>query len=106
MIKIMATGRGIFFICLNAAASIKQNVDTFQLYLNQLYSLSMFRPLLTLSFLFLLCKFSSAEDLRGDTIDIRSYKINIDLSDFTTKVLHADVTISLKARMNNVERSP
>lgn len=63
----------------------------------------MFRQLLTLTFLFLLCKFSAAEDLRGDTIDIRSYQINIDLSDFTTKVLHADVTIGLKAKMNNVQ---
>ncbi len=63
----------------------------------------MFRQLLVLSFFFLLCKLSNAEDLRGDTIDIRSYKINIDLSDFTTKVLHADVTIGLKAKMNNVQ---
>ncbi len=44
-----------------------------------------------------------AEDLRGDTIDIRSYQIKLDLSDFSTKILYADVTIGMKAKVNNVQ---
>lgn len=52
--------------------------------------------------LFWVTEFASAEDLRGDTIDIRAYQINIDLSDFATKILHADVTIGLKAKLNSV----
>ncbi|MCX6199452.1 MAG: M1 family aminopeptidase [Bacteroidetes bacterium] len=63
----------------------------------------MFRKSLLLFFLFLLCKFLPAEDLRCDTIDIRSYQINIDLSDFATKILYADVTIGMKAKINNVQ---
>jgi len=44
-----------------------------------------------------------SEDLRTDTIDIRSFRLNLDLSDFTTKILYADVTIGCKAKMNGVE---
>ncbi len=53
----------------------------------------------------ILCSFlitTKAADFRGDTVDIRSYRINLDLSDFTTKILYGDVTIGLKAKMNNV----
>lgn len=44
-----------------------------------------------------------AKDLRGDTIDIRSYQLRLDLSDFTGKIMRGDATIGIKAKMNGVE---
>lgn len=45
---------------------------------------------------------SHAQDLRGDTIDLRSFNLKLDLSDFTTKVLRAEATIGIKAKQNGV----
>jgi aminopeptidase N len=56
-----------------------------------------------LPFLLFAFQFTQAEDLRGDTIDIRSYKLNLDLSDFTAKVLRGNATIEIKAKKNGVE---
>lgn len=56
-----------------------------------------------LPFLLLAFHFIQAIDLRCDTIDIRSYKLNLDLSDFTTKVLGGNATIEIKAKKNGVE---
>ncbi len=44
----------------------------------------------------------AAEDLRGDTVDIRSYKLNLDLSDFTGKILHGEAVIGCKSKMSGV----
>lgn len=44
-----------------------------------------------------------AQDKRGDTIDIRSFLLNLDMSDFTTKTLRGKATIGIKAKMNGVE---
>ena len=63
----------------------------------------MLRKSLVLSVLLLAFGFTHAVDLRGDTIDIRSYNLKLDLSDFTNKVLKADALIGIKARKNGVE---
>ncbi|MBP6731968.1 MAG: M1 family metallopeptidase, partial [Chitinophagales bacterium] len=52
-----------------------------------------------LQLLFLLPK---AQDLRGDTIDLRSFNLKLDLSDFTTKVLRAEAVIGIKSKQNGV----
>ena len=59
---------------------------------------------------FLLCLFFlpfaqllRADDLRGDTIDIRNYLLKLDLRDFETRVLHGSATIGIKAKLNDVE---
>ncbi len=56
-----------------------------------------------LSILAFAFQFMEAKDLRGDTIDIRSYVLKLDLSDFTGKVLKGDAVIGIKAKMNGVE---
>lgn len=56
-----------------------------------------------LSTLFLIAHFAHAQDLRGDTIDIRSYQLKIDLSDFATKILKGSATIGIKAKKNGVD---
>lgn len=61
------------------------------------------RLLFLLSFSLFLSISSAAEDRRGDSIDIRTYQINLDLSDFSSKILYADVTIGMKAKMSNVQ---
>ena len=43
-----------------------------------------------------------ANDLRSDTIDIRSYFLKLNLTDFTTKTLHAEAEIDIKSLQNNV----
>lgn len=45
---------------------------------------------------------SKATDLRSDTIDIQSYKLKIDLTDFVTKSLKAEAEIEIKSLRNNV----
>ncbi len=55
--------------------------------------------------LFCLCLFilsGNARDARGDTIDIVSCRLNIDLSDFSGKILYADATLGIKSKMNGV----
>jgi aminopeptidase N len=54
-------------------------------------------------FSLLLAVFAGAEDLRGDTIDICSYNLKLDLSDFTTKVMKADATVGIKAKKNGID---
>ncbi len=59
-----------------------------------------------LSIVILLLAFNSclfADDLRGDTIDIHSYLMRLDFSVFTNHILTGDVTIGVKAKMNNVQ---
>ena len=46
-----------------------------------------------------------AEDLRGDTIDIRSCQLRIDLSDFTNKILKGDALLGIKAKKNEIGRA-
>lgn len=46
----------------------------------------------------------NARDARGDTIDIVSYQLRLNLTDFSTKILYGDATIGVKAKMNGVER--
>lgn len=48
-------------------------------------------------------KLVHAQDLRGDTVDIRSILLNLDLSDFTTKVMRAKATLGVNAKKNGVE---
>ncbi|HWB63478.1 MAG TPA: M1 family aminopeptidase [Chitinophagales bacterium] len=43
-----------------------------------------------------------ADDLRGDTLDVHSYLLRLDFTNFSTKVLYADATIGIKAKMANV----
>jgi aminopeptidase N len=43
-----------------------------------------------------------AGDLRGDTIDLHSYQLKIDLRDFDGHILYGAATIGVKARLNNV----
>lgn len=47
--------------------------------------------------------FLQAQDLRGDSIDIRAYTIRMDVSDFATKVLKGDAMLGIKAKTNAVE---
>ena len=44
-----------------------------------------------------------ADDLRGNAIDIHSYKLAIDLRDFETHILHGSATISIGALQNGVD---
>ncbi|MBL0310597.1 MAG: hypothetical protein IPP77_13285 [Bacteroidetes bacterium] len=43
-----------------------------------------------------------ANDRRGDTIDIRSVRLNLNLTDFTNKFMYADAVIGIQSRMNAV----
>ena len=54
--------------------------------------------------LLLLALFAPAkgQDLRGDTIDIQSYVMRLDFTDFANGVLKANATLVIKAKMNNV----
>ena len=45
---------------------------------------------------------ASADDLRGDTIDVHTYLIRLDLSRVNTDSLWSDATIGIKAKMNGV----
>ncbi|MCO5279506.1 MAG: hypothetical protein M9931_00455 [Chitinophagales bacterium] len=45
---------------------------------------------------------SKASDLRSDTIDIQSYILKIDLTDFANKSLKAEAEIEIKSLQNNV----
>lgn len=46
---------------------------------------------------------SNANDLRSDTIDVRSYYLKIDLTDFGTKILKGEARLGIKAKMNGVQ---
>ena len=43
-----------------------------------------------------------SQDLRSDTLDLKSYLLNIDLTDFTTQILKGSAQIGVKAKLNNV----
>ncbi len=60
------------------------------------------KRLLSTFFLVLIAAGLWAQGLRSDTIDLRSFNLKLDLSDFTTKVLRGDATIGIKAKMNGV----
>ena len=45
-----------------------------------------------------------ASDIRGDTINIHTCQLNIDLSDFEGHILHGEAVIGIKARLNNVNQ--
>ncbi len=47
--------------------------------------------------------FVDAQDFRSDTIDIRSYNLKLDLSDFAAKILKGDAIVGIKAKMNGVD---
>ncbi|MES2622068.1 MAG: hypothetical protein V4615_14555, partial [Bacteroidota bacterium] len=58
---------------------------------------------LLLAILFLIFNLPAySEDFRSDTVDIRTYQLHLDLSNFTTKILYGDVTMGCKAKMNGV----
>lgn len=60
------------------------------------------KKLILLTSLLLWFALPKAQDLRQDTIDIRSYILNLDLSDFTTKVLRGEAVIDIQAKQNGV----
>jgi len=43
-----------------------------------------------------------AQDLRSDTIAVDQYTMHLDFTDFTPKILYANVVVGIKAKMNNV----
>lgn len=45
---------------------------------------------------------SKAQDLRGDTIDIHSYVMHLDFTDFGGRQMKASATMVIKAKINNV----
>lgn len=47
--------------------------------------------------------FLQAQDLRGDSIDIRTYILRLDVSDFASKILKGDALLGIKAKTNAVE---
>ncbi|MCS6933784.1 MAG: M1 family aminopeptidase [Chitinophagales bacterium] len=54
----------------------------------------------------LLCFFTAGAhtpDLRSDTIDVRTYYLKIDLSDFTNKILRGEARLGIKSKMNGVQ---
>lgn len=57
------------------------------------------------SFLLLLLavSFSKADDLRSDTMDVRSYYLQLDLTDFGGKILKGEARLGIKAKMNGVK---
>lgn len=46
---------------------------------------------------------AQARDARGDTLDIISYLLRLNITDFNTKILYGDATIGVKAKKNGVE---
>lgn len=50
----------------------------------------------------LLVFWGNARDARGDTLDIVSCRLNMDLSDFAGKILHAEATLGIKSKMSGV----
>ncbi|MBL7776662.1 MAG: T9SS type A sorting domain-containing protein [Chitinophagales bacterium] len=53
--------------------------------------------------LMLIISFCKAEDLRSDTIDVRSYYLQLDLTDFGGKILKGEARMGIKAKMNGVK---
>jgi len=68
----------------------------------KLYS-QLVRKITLLFVLAFVLKVNYAIDLRGDTIDITSYTLKLDLSDFTNKVLKGDAQIEIKAKKNGTQ---
>ena len=42
------------------------------------------------------------DDLRNDTIDLRSYRLNLDLRDFSSHVLYGSAVISIRAKQDGI----
>ena len=49
-----------------------------------------------------LVSLAKADDLRGDSIDVHSYQLRMDLSNFNSQILYADATVGIKAKMNGI----
>lgn len=60
------------------------------------------KKLLLLTLILALGWNANARDARGDTVDIVSYQLRLDLTDFTTKIMYADATIGIKANMSGI----
>lgn len=41
-----------------------------------------------------------AQDLRGDSVDIKKYTLHLDLSNFTTKILYGHAEVGIKGKVN------
>lgn len=60
------------------------------------------KPFLLLFFVSCFLSHLYSQDLRSDTLDLKSYLLNIDLTDFTTQILKGSAQIGVKAKLNNV----
>ena len=60
------------------------------------------RYLLCTLFISALAIAARADDLRGDTIAITSYALRLYFTDFAGKVMDANSTMAIKAKMDNV----
>jgi len=67
------------------------------MHFNSIYRYSIALTLLCISLL------GIARDTRGDAIDVASYTLNINLTDFTGKIMQANAVIGIKARQNGVD---